>query len=247
MKITIITVVFENKQFIRDALESVLSQDYPDIEYIVIDGGSKDGSLEIIRAYQDRISKTVSEPDQGIYDAMNKGIGMATGDVIGFLNSDDFYVNDQVVSKIAAAFAKDIDAVYADLDYVSIGNKEKIIRKWRSGAYHPKRFLYGWMPPHPTFFVRREAYRKLGAYNTLLRSSADYELMLRMILRHGIRLKYIPEVLVKMRVGGQSNRSFLNRVKAHLEDWKVWKLNGLRPKFYTLLLKPFQKIFQFRF
>ena len=247
MKISIITVVFEAKAFLKDAIDAVLSQTYPDIEYIIIDGGSKDGSLEIIKSYGDKIHHIISEPDEGIYDAMNKGISKATGDIIGFLNSDDFYSNSKAISTIAEAFHDHVDAVYADLDYVSNQNKNKIIRAWRSGEYSGRKFYNGWMPPHPTFFVRREVYEKFGGYNTSLKSSADYELMLRFILKHKITLSYIPEVVVKMRVGGQSNRNFSNRIKAHFEDRKVWKLNGLKPRFYTLWLKPFQKIFQYRF
>jgi len=247
IKITIITVVLNNKKFITDAIESVLSQDYNHIEYIIIDGGSSDGSLDIIQVYKDKIAKIVSEPDKGIYDAMNKGINLATGDVIGFLNSDDFYADRNVISKIVAAFEENIDAVYADLDYVSNHNKDKVIRAWRSGAYHEKKFYSGWMPPHPTFFARKSVYQKFGGYNASIHSSADYELMLRFILKNKIKLSYIPEVLVKMRVGGQSNRSFTNRIKANFEDRKAWSVNSLTPKFYTFWLKPLQKITQFRF
>jgi glycosyltransferase len=178
---------------------------------------------------------------------MNKGISISTGEIIGFLNSDDFYANENVISKIVNGFNDQIDAVYADLDYVSINNKNKILRAWRSGKYHDRKFYSGWMPPHPTFFVRKNIYQKYGGYNTTIRSSADYELMLRFILKHQIRLNYIPEVLVKMRVGGQSNRSFSNRIKANLEDRKAWSVNKLSPRFYTFWLKPLQKIFQFRF
>jgi glycosyltransferase involved in cell wall biosynthesis len=247
LKITIISVVLNNKRFLEDAIKSVLSQDYNNIEYIIIDGGSTDGSLDIIKSYEKRITKFISESDKGIYDAMNKGIHLATGDVIGFLNSDDFYADEQVISKIANGFNNETDAVYADLDYVSIHNKDKIIREWRSGNYHDKKFFSGWMPPHPTFFVRKNIYQKFGGYNTSIHSSADYELMLRFILKHHITLNYIHEVLVKMRVGGQSNRSITNRIKANLEDRKAWSVNDLTPRFYTFLLKPLQKITQFKF
>ncbi|MEI6507524.1 MAG: glycosyltransferase family 2 protein [Bacteroidota bacterium] len=248
MKISIITVVLDNKKFIADAIESVLKQNYQDIEYIVIDGGSTDGSLEIINAYEHKISKIISEKDKGVYFAMNKGIALATGDIIGFLNADDFYANHDIIEKVITAFQNgNTDAIYGDLDYVSRSNKEQIIRKWVSGNYHDHKFYDGWMPPHPTFFVKSGIFKKFGGYNTLMRSSADYELMLRLIVNHHISLHYINEVLVKMRVGGQSNRSFKNRVKANMEDRKAWKINGLVPKFYTLWLKPIQKIFQYRF
>jgi glycosyltransferase involved in cell wall biosynthesis len=247
LKISIITVVFDAKAFLKDAIDAVLSQTYPNIEYIIIDGGSTDGSMDIIQSYEGKITKIISEPDKGIYDAMNKGISIATGDVIGFLNSDDFYTDTHVLSKIAATFDQDTDAVYADLDYVSNQNKNKIIRAWRSGEYHTNKFYMGWMPPHPTFFARKEVYEKFGGYNTSIISSADYELMLRVILKYQINLKYIPEVFVKMRVGGQSNRSFTNRIKANLEDRKAWNVNNLKPKIYTFWLKPLQKIIQYRF
>lgn len=247
VKISIITVVLNNKKFIANAIESVLSQDYPNIEYIIIDGGSKDGSLKIIQSYENKIHKIISEPDKGIYDAMNKGISFATGDVIGFLNSDDFYTNASVVSKIMNAFNDKTDAIYADLDYVSTYDKNKIIRAWKAGKYHHKKFYSGWMPPHPTFFVRKNIYKDFGGFNSTIKSSADYELMLRFILKHKIVLHYIPEVLVKMRVGGQSNRNIINRIKANFQDRKAWKVNNLKPHFYTLWLKPLKKIFQYRF
>lgn len=246
MKISIITVVLDSKHFLRDAIESVISQSYPDIEYIIVDGGSKDGSLGIINSYGNKISKVISEPDKGIYDAMNKGISLATGDVIGFLNSDDFYSNSEVISSVVSKFTSEVDAVYADLDYISSSNKDKVIRKWRSGTFNNRLFYNGWMPPHPTFFARREVYQKFGGYNTTLHYSSDYELMLRFIVKHGIRLSYLPEVIIKMRVGGHSNRTFLSRLKAHLEDRTVWKLNGLKPHLLTLWLKPVQKILQYR-
>lgn len=245
LKVSVITVVFDKKSFIADAINSVLHQTYPYIEYIVVDGGSRDGSLEIINSFGNRIHQVISEPDEGIYDAMNKGITLATGDVVGFLNADDFYTDKNVVKEMVEAFDDQTDAIYADIDYVALDNKEKIIRKWRSGVFDKSRLYNGWMPPHPTFFARKTIYEQFGGYNTSLKSSADYELMLRMILVHHISLTYIPRVLVKMRVGGQSNRSFGNRVKAHLEDRKVWKMLGLRPKWYTLWLKPLQKIKQY--
>lgn len=245
MKVTIITVVFDKKSFIADAINSVLCQTYKDIEYIIIDGGSKDGSLEIINSFGNKIHKVISEPDEGIYDAMNKGIKLATGDIVGFLNADDFYSDIHSIEKMVNAFNDNVDAVYADLDYVALDNKQRIIRKWRSGMFSPEKMYGGWMPPHPTFFLRKAVYEQFGGYNTELQSSADYELMLRLILKNKIRLNYIPEVLVKMRVGGQSNRSFKNRIKAHLEDRKVWKMLGLTPKWYTLWMKPLQKIKQY--
>lgn len=245
MKISIITIVHEGEEHINDAIISVITQSYSNYEYIIIDNDSKDKTLDIIQQYHPQIHKVLSEPDKGIYDALNKGIAMATGDVIGFLHSDDFYAGTEVIQTIADAFDENTDAVYADLDYVSRIDKHKIIRRWRSGEYTERSFYRGWMPPHPTFFVRKCIYERYGGYQTKLRSAADYELMLRFILKHKISLKYIPKVLVKMRTGGQSNRSLRNRIKAHLEDRIAWRINRLTPKWYTLLLKPIQKIPQY--
>jgi glycosyltransferase involved in cell wall biosynthesis len=244
-KVTIITVALESESFIKDAIESVLSQTYPNIEYIIIDGGSRDGSIDIIDSYGDKISKFVSEPDEGIYDAMNKGISLATGDIIGFLNSDDFYENANVISTIASAFTDGVDAIYADLDYVSRSDKNKVERKWRSGNFDPKLFYSGWMPPHPTFFVKTTIYKKYGGYDAALKYSADYELMLRLCLVNEISVKYIPEVLVKMRVGGYGNRSLRSRINANVEDRKAWQLLNIKPKVFTFLLKPLRKITQY--
>lgn len=248
MRISVITVVLNNQAYVKDAIASVLSQTYSDIEYIVIDGGSTDGSMQIIHSFKDRISKVISEPDEGIYDAMNKGLSLATGDVIGFLNADDFYAHPHVIEHVADAFKNmEVEALYADLDYVSRNDKKKVLREWRSGVYDKGSFYKGWMPPHPTFFVRREVYQRYGGYNTQLVSTADYELMLRFLLLHDVRADYLREVIVKMRVGGQSNRTLLNRIKANLEDRKAWKLNHISPRWYTMFLKPLSKITQFRF
>jgi glycosyltransferase involved in cell wall biosynthesis len=246
IQITIITVVLDNMAFIKDAIESVVCQKNANIQYIIIDGGSNDGSLEIINSFGDKISIVISEPDEGIYDAMNKGLALATGDIIGFLNADDFYAHSQVIEKVVARFnTEQCDALYADLDYVSRTDKNKIVRKWRSGIFAKNRFVKGWMPPHPTFFVRKEVYQKLGGFNKQLHMAADYELMLRFCYFNNIKVTYLPEVIIKMRLGGQSNRSFKNRVKANIQDRNAWVMNGVNPKWYTLLLKPLSKIKQY--
>lgn len=246
MKVSIITITYNSAATLEDTLRSVLEQDYPNVEYIVVDGGSTDGTLQIIEKYRDRIHTFVSENDQGLYDALNKGIGMATGDVIGMLHSDDFYVNPQVISKYVGVFERTrCDAVYSDLYYVDKDNTDKIFRKWKSGTYRAGAFLNGWMPPHPTFFVKREVYQRFGRFNLEFKSSADYELMLRFIHRHHIRLAYLPEFTVKMRVGGKSNQSLQNRINANLEDRRAWVINQLKPRFYTLYLKPLRKLIQF--
>lgn len=246
MKVSIITVVLNNQDFLQEAIESVLHQSYQNIEYIIVDGGSKDGSLNIIQQYGNQITKIISEPDNGIYDAMNKGLALATGEVIGFLNADDFYAHKQVIEHVVQRFSTNhCEVVYADLNYVSRTDKNKIIRKWRSGNYYAQAFEKGWMPPHPTFFATQSAYQKWGGYVQELNQSADYELMLRFLYLHQAKCFYLPEVLVHMRVGGQSNRSFKNRLMANIQDRKAWKINQLRPKWYTLLLKPVSKIAQF--
>lgn len=245
MKISIITISFNAEKTIEDTIVSVLNQTFPHIEYIIVDGLSTDKTLKIVSKYQDKIHKIVSEKDAGLYDAMNKGVDLATGDVIGILNADDFYFDQFVIEKVMKLFDKDIDGVYGDLVYVDALNTNQLKRKWISGEYHDGMFLKGWMPPHPTFFVRKSVYQKFGKFNTLLKSSADYELMLRFIHKHKIRLNYLNEVIVKMRVGGQSNASIKNRIKANKEDRLAWKMNDLKPNKFTFIRKPLSKISQF--
>lgn len=244
MKISIITISYNSQETIEDTIKSVINQTYKNIEYIIVDGGSTDNTINIINKYKDRISTIISEPDKGIYDAMNKGVNLATGELIGILNSDDFYINENVISEIQKHI-KENDAIYADLVYVDKENTNKTIRYWKSGKYKKGDFLKGWMPPHPTFFLRKSIYEKYGTYNLSLKSAADYELMLRMIHKENISLSYYPEVITKMRVGGQSNSNILNRLKANQEDRKAWEINNLDPKFYSLYLKPIRKISQY--
>lgn len=244
MKVSIITVSYNSAATIGDTIESVLSQQGVDLEYIIIDGGSTDETMEIVKGYGDRIHKVISEPDKGIYDGMNKGVGQATGDVVGILNSDDFYQNDQVLSKIVACFQDEVEGVYADLVYVDQEDTDQVRRKWVSGAYQEGAFVKGWMPPHPTFFVLRTVYEKFGRYTLELRSAADYEFMLRVIHKHKIQLRYLPEVIVRMRVGGASNVSLKNRIKANREDKRAWEMNGLKPSALTFIRKPLSKVGQ---
>ncbi|TAN12877.1 MAG: glycosyltransferase [Chitinophagaceae bacterium] len=245
MKVSIITISYNSCNTIRDTIESVIAQDYSDIEYIIIDGNSNDGTKDIINSYKDKISIFLSEKDNGIYDAMNKGISLASGDLIGIINSDDCYANNQVISNVVGQILEtNCDALYGDLIYLN--NKTgKPIRKWSSGKYKKDLFKYGWMPPHPTFFVKREIYKRYGSYNTLLKNSADYELMLRFIHRYEVTVTYLPEILVKMKTGGVSNSSFKNRWNANKEDILAWKLNNLCPLYITRWLKPCRKLLQF--
>jgi glycosyltransferase involved in cell wall biosynthesis len=246
VKISIITVTYNSGATLGQTIRSVASQSYNDIEYIVVDGGSKDNTTELIKKYSDVIAASVSEKDQGLYHALNKGIAMATGEVIGMLHSDDFYINNEVVQKYADTFIKTgADAVYSDLYYVNAQNTDKIVRKWKSGFYREGNFKWGWMPPHPTFFVKKEVYNRFGDFNLNFKTAADYELMLRFIHKHKIRLAYLPEFTIKMRVGGKSNASLLNRLLANKEDRMAWKTNGLKPGWFTLSLKPLRKILQF--
>ncbi len=246
MKVSIITVCYNSAKTIEDTIKSVISQSYKDVEYLILDGQSTDNTVEIVNKYQDKIAFISSEKDKGMYDALNKGIEKANGDIIGILNADDFYVDEHVVEKVVAHMEEEkSDALYADLYYVEEDDTSKIKRHWVSGKYKEGDFLKGWMPPHPTFFVRKEVYEKYGAFNLDLKSAADYELMLRLIHKHNIKLSYLAEVIVKMRVGGMSNASLKNRLKANREDKKAWEINGLKPKPYTLLFKPLRKLKQF--
>ncbi|MBP9179226.1 MAG: glycosyltransferase [Bacteroidia bacterium] len=244
MKVSVITVCYNSASTIEDTVRSVLNQDYPQLEYIVIDGASKDGTLGILQKYKSGISKLISEPDEGMYHALNKGIEIATGDVIAFLHADDVYAFPGVISGVAEKM-KDSDALYGDLVYVQQSAINKISRYWKSGHYFAGSFKWGWMPPHPSFFVRKEVYNKFGTFNTQLRSAADYELMLRFIHKYGVEPVYWPEILVKMRSGGKSNVTMANRLQANKEDRKAWQLNGITPFFFTLWIKPLRKIPQY--
>lgn len=245
MLISIITATYNSVRTVDDTLRSVHSQSYPDIEHIIVDGASSDETLSIVASYP-QIRKVVSAPDNGIYDAMNKGVALATGEVVGILNSDDYYAHQDVLLRVAAAFEDPgVDAVYGDLLYVDAENPLRVLRSWKSGIYRAGRFKWGWMPPHPTFFVRRTLYVRYGGFNLALGTCGDYELMLRFIHRHGARLSYLPEVLVLMRAGGASNESLLARLQANRNDRLAWSVNGVRPYWFTVYLKPLRKFIQF--
>ncbi|HNQ12808.1 MAG TPA: glycosyltransferase family 2 protein [Bacteroidia bacterium] len=247
MKISIITITYNSQATVEDTLKSVLEQDYPDIEYIIVDGRSKDQTLKIVNRYSDRISKIVSEKDNGLYDALNKGISLATGEVIGMLHSDDVYAYPQAISDVMKQFKSDsaLEGVYADLVFVNRQDPNKVMRYWKSGEYIEGSFEQGWMPPHPTFFVRKDCYAKHGSFNTSLKLSADYELMLRLIHIQKIKIKYLPSTLVKMKMGGTSNVSFFVKLKANIEDKLAWKMNGVKPGFLTFFKKPLRKLSQY--
>jgi glycosyltransferase involved in cell wall biosynthesis len=247
MKISLITVTYNSEATIRATVESVVQQDYCNIEHIIIDGLSQDQTLTILSDYPS-IKKVISEPDTGIYEAMNKGLQIATGDIIGILNSDDFYVDNKVIATIADYFKENTltQAVYANLVYVDRDNTDIIKRIWVAGEFDRQQFLNGWTLPHPTFFVRKEVYERYGAYNTTLKIAADYELILRFLYKFNVNVAYLPITIVKMRVGGASNGSFKKRVLGYQENKLAWSANHLKPFFYTIYLKPLRKLGQFR-
>jgi glycosyltransferase len=243
-KFSIVTATYNAADTLGTCLESVQAQTV-DVEHILIDGGSTDATLKVAKSYKGHVAKLVSESDQGIYDAMNKGIGMATGEIIGILNADDFYASSDILSRVEDVFEdKKIQACYGDVVYVDNKNLNDIKRYWSAGEYDSKKFYQGWMPPHPGFFVRASVYEKHGLFNLNLGSAADYEIMLRFLLRFQINAIYLPTVMVHMRTGGVSNSSFSNRIAANRMDRKAWRVNELRPKYWTLYAKPVRKIGQ---
>ena len=242
MKVSIITVSFNSAKTIADTIESVLSQEFPQIEYIIVDGDSKDGTVEIIKQYQDRISHWVSEKDQGMYDAMNKGMAMATGDVIGILNSDDVYMNTQVVSELMELMqSKRAQVVFADLILVDQDNPQKVLRYYDSGHFHPNKFKYGWMPAHPTVFVKRELYQAVGNFSTTYQIAADYEMLIRILAIQRARYAYLPKPVVRMRSGGASTAGLSRNWILNQEIVRACKENGIYSNMAMLFLKlPFK-------
>ena len=238
MKVSIITVVWNNKETIKDAIESVLNQTYENIEYIIIDGASTDGTVELIQNYGSKISQFISEKDKGLYDAMNKGISLATGDVIGILNSDDFYINEHVIQKIVDTFKENnVNSVFADLVFVKPNNLEKIVRYYDSSKFHPSKFAYGWMPAHPTFFVKREFYEKYGVYKTDYKIAADYELLTRFLAKYKLSYFYLKESIIKMRVGGVSTSGLKSNYILNKEIIRGCKENGIDTNWLKVLSK----------
>lgn len=243
MKITVITVSYNSAATIRETIDSVLGQDYPDIEYIIVDGKSTDRTQEIVSSYGNRIAKFVSEKDAGLYDAMNKGISMATGEVIGILNSDDLYADSTVVSRVVNAFqTQPIDVLYGDLYYFKTGAPEKSVRRYEGGKFSLRRVSYGLMPPHPTFFVKKTAYDRFGKFNTRFTLSADFDLILRLLGVHRVPFLYIPEVLAKMRVGGKSTSSLKRIIIMNNEDLASCRVHGVKTNVFKFYLKYLVKI-----
>lgn len=244
-RITIITAVYNRAAVIGQAIDTVAQQTYPNVEHLIIDGASTDGTLTVIEARRHPRMSVFSEPDKGIYDALNKGIARASGDIIGLLHSDDFFAQDTVLQKVADAFADPkIDAVYSDLDYVAADDTSRIIRHWTAGEFSSAKMRQGWMPPHPTLFLRAGVFERLGTYDTSYRISADYEAILRWFSKGRLQAGYIPEVLVKMRVGGESNKSMAKILRKSQEDYRALRANQIGGIF-TLAMKNLSKIPQF--
>ncbi len=242
LKISIITATYNAVNYLDDCLDSLRCQT-KNIEHIVIDGASTDGTLSLLQEKGLSNMKILSEKDGSMYEAMNKGIQLGEGAVIGILNADDTYDSPYVLETVAKLFTDtDVDACYGDLVYVQQDEPEKIVRYWKAGEYNPKKFYWGWMPPHPTFFVKKKIYDNLGVFNLTMGSAADYELMLRFLLKKRVHVQYLPEILVRMRTGGISNSSISNRLRANRMDRKAWVINNLRPYPWTILFKPLRKL-----
>jgi glycosyltransferase involved in cell wall biosynthesis len=244
MKVSIITVSFNSAKTIRQTIDSVLAQDYEDLEYIVIDGASKDGTVEILKSYGDKI-KFISERDKGIYDAMNKGMKMATGEIVGTIGSDDFYPDNKVIGCIMKIFKEsETDTLYGDIQFINPDDTDTIVRYWKAGAYHLNNWLKGWMPPHPTFYLKKSLLEKYGYFVTDFKCAGDYELMLRILYKHRATSYYLPQTLMTMRNGGTSTASLKHRYVANMEDRRAWRINQLKPRWYTLWWKPLSKVIQ---
>lgn len=226
--ISVITAVYNGAASIAECLDSVANQDLPELEQVVMDAKSTDGTTDLVRTKAGPHVRHVCERDRGLYDALNKGIALAKHDIIGLLHADDVYADNQVLSRVAYAFRADpsVEGVYGDLVYVSAQNPNQVVRYWKAGEYRRGLFLRGWMPPHPTLFLRRSVYERVGGFRTDLNIAADYEFVLRALHVHGVKVAYVPEVFTRMRLGGMSNRSLGNIVRKTQQDYKAWQMNG---------------------
>jgi len=250
MKISIITASYNSVSTLANAMGSVLHQTYTDWEYIIVDGGSTDGTVDLIKKYEPQFGgklKWTSEPDHGIYDAMNKGISRATGDVVGILNSDDFYTSNDVLSTVASELSdSSLDAVYGDIHFVRPGNPHKIARYYSSKRFRPFWLRFGFMPAHPSFYVRKNVYEQYGGYRTDMKIGSDFEMMVRLFRRHHIRAKYIPMDFVTMLMGGASTAGFSSHLLLAKEDVRACKLNGIYSNQWMMYMKYLYKLFEFR-
>jgi glycosyltransferase involved in cell wall biosynthesis len=247
MTVSIITATYNSAKTVADTLQSIASQTYLNIEHIIVDGASKDNTLDIVRQFP-HVAKVISEPDKGIYDAMNKGLKMATGDIIGILNSDDFYDATNLIQKVVDAFEQQqIDAVFGDVTFVQPNNLKKIVRYYSSKHFHPKKFEFGYMPAHPTFFTKKETYEKYGVFKTNYHISADYELLIRLLYVHKLKYQYLNYSMVTMRAGGVSNSSLKHIYILNKEIVRACAENGIKTNMFKLSLKFFRKISEFIF
>ena len=251
MKLSIITATFNSGATVRHTIESVMKQTHQDWELIIKDGGSKDSTLEICRSYEPQCAgrmRIISSPDKGIYDAMNQGIEVATGDVVGLLNSDDFYTSDDVLSVISDAFEKDLnlDAVYGDIHYVNDGELDKTVRYYSSANFRREKMRHGWMPAHPSFYCRRAVYQKYGVFDTSFKVAADFEQLLRLIYIHNIKTQYIKKDFVTMRMGGASNNGIRSRISIMKDHLRAFKKNGIKNNVFNLSTRYFSKLLEYR-
>lgn len=250
MKVSLITVSYNSVKTLRETIFSVANQYYFNIEYSVVDGGSKDGTIDIIKENEKGISISISEFDNGLYDALNKGIRMATGDVVGILNSDDVFYDEQVLANVANAFEEEpeLDAVIGDIVFVKEDDLNQVVRRYSAKNWSPSKFAWGYMPPHPSFFVRREWFEKLGYYKTDYKIAADYELLIRFLLKGGLRWKYLPLTTTKMRMGGLSTRGIQSLITLNKEIYRACRENGVYTNYAMIyskyLFKPFEFIFK---
>jgi len=248
LKITIITVTYNSEKYLEQCIQSVLGQTYPDIEYIVVDGKSTDGTLKIIQAHADRIDRWISEKDAGMFDALNKGMALATGDIIGVLHSDDVFASADVLEQVVRSFeVHQADAVYGDLKYVYEEDISKTYRNWKGRPYRRGLFHWGWMPGHTVFYFKRELVARYGGYITHYYSAADYELMCRYLYKHRLKAVYLPQLLVLMRRGGLSNNNIFKRLRANRRDYLAMKANGVPFPFWVSIWKPLSKLHQYYF
>lgn len=249
MKISVITPTYNSQATIADCIQSINTQTHSDIEHIVIDGGSTDDTVSIVQQQSEHLSVLISEPDQGIYDAMNKGIERASGDIIAILNSDDFYSSPDTLKDVAKAYAAHgADVIYGDLTYVDQKDTSHIVRQWKSGSYAKRSLYSGWHPPHPAFFVTKQVYKKYGTYRVepKLAIAADYEFMVRTLGKEKLTWAYVPKTLVHMRTGGASKPSIRATWRNNMQCLYAWKINNLFIPFWILVTKPAQKLFQLR-
>ncbi len=245
MKITVVTATYNCASTIGACLRSVAGQTHPDTEHIVVDGASRDGTVDVLHRHSGQLSRIISEPDKGIYDALNKGVANASGDIVGFLHADDLYADNKVLEDVAVAFQNpEVDAVYGDLTYVQKADTDKVVRYWRSSPFMRSSLARGWMPPHPTLYLRRGVYERFGGFDLSYRIAADYDFMLRVLGAINGKIIYLPRVLVKMRLGGESNRSIRNVIRKSAEDLRALRSNGVGG-LASLVLKNGTKFVQF--